>query len=135
MLREIKALRQNSVLLKRRWFTDADMDLCIWFNNQVPVSFQLSYDKRRQEHAISWHHENGFSLSRVDDGEYLPAIYKMTPLLFGHGCFDVSRVARDLLLACDAIDPSLADFVYARLLEFPRINAIVSGRDTHAASY
>ena len=128
MLREIRSVRQKSRHSTRRWFTDADMDLFIWFNNQVPVKFQLSYGKRESEHAISWDHERGFIHSRIDDGEGLTFRYKMAPILVKDGSFDASKVARDFLLASEAMDPTLADFIYARLLEYPGFRLISPGR-------
>lgn len=128
MLREIRPVLQNSRPAIRRWFTDADMDLFIWFNNQVPVKFQLSYDKRELEHAISWDSERGFIHSRIDDGEDWPNRYKMTPLMAGNGRFDAGRVARNFLMASEFMDPTLADFIYARLLEYPGFRLKHSGR-------
>jgi hypothetical protein len=120
MLREIRPVRQSSQHTFRRWFTDADMDLFIWFSNQTPVGFQLSYGKRELEHVISWERESGFSHSRVDDGEDRPARYKMTPILLSSSGLNLSQIARSFLAASEAMDPSLADFIYARLLEHPR---------------
>ena len=128
MLREIRPVRQKSRHIHRRWFTDADMDLFIWFNNQVPVRFQLSYGKRESEHAISWDNEHGFLHSRIDDGEGLTFRYKMAPILVKDGYFDACKVARDFLSSSEAMDPTLADFIYARLLEHPGFRQISPGR-------
>jgi hypothetical protein len=127
MLREISSIRQNSKRRKKRWFTDADMDLFIWFNQQAPTHFQLSYNKRGQEHAITWDIETGFCHNSVDTGEqFLHFKYKMTPILVADGEFDAATVARDFLQASDNIEESLADFIYARLLEYPGRLAIRS---------
>ena len=127
MLREISSTRQNSNHKKKRWFTDSDMDLFIWFNQRAPVRFQLSYNKRGQEHAITWDIETGFCHNSVDTGEQLLHFkYKMTPILVANGEFDAATVARDFLRASENIEESLADFIYARLLEYPGRLAIHS---------
>lgn len=120
MLREISSTRQNSKHMKKRWFTDSDMDLFIWFRHQVPVRFQLSYNKRSQEHAITWDNATGFSHNRVDSGEQENRLkYKMTPILLEDGNFDAPTIARNFLRASDNIEELLADFIFARLLEHP----------------
>jgi hypothetical protein len=128
MLREISSIRQNSKHMKKRWFTDSDMDLFIWFSQQTPTRFQLSYNKRGYEHAITWDIETGFTHNRVDTGEQLQFKYKMTPILLPDGEFDAATVARDFLQASENIEESLADFIYARLLEYPGRFAIHSMR-------
>jgi hypothetical protein len=120
MLREISPIRQTRNKRKKRWFTDADMDLFIWFSEQAPVRFQLSYNKRGQEHAITWDIETGFCHNSVDTGEQgLYFRYKMTPILEADGVFDAATVARNFLRASENIEESVADFIYARLLEYP----------------
>ena len=119
MLREIRPARQKTRNAIRRWFTDADMDLFIWFTHQVPVKFQLSYDKREAEHVLSWDRERGFMHNRIDDGEGLPGRYKMSPIMVSGSSLDTSKLARNFLIASEAMDPALADFIYARLLEYP----------------
>jgi hypothetical protein len=119
MLREITAIRQNSSEQQRRWFTDAEMDLFIWFCDQIPTGFQLSYGKGGIERSISWKRDTGFSHHCVDDGENRPGRYKMTPIMLDQPETNIRMLARDFLAASEALDPALADFIYARLLEYP----------------
>jgi hypothetical protein len=123
MLREITPIRSYS-FTRKRWFSDTDMDLFIWFLNQTPIQFQLTYNKQNNEHAICWDSNSGFSHDSVDDGEQNVSDYKMAPLLspvqLDDDEFDVLVLAREFLQASENIDASLADFIYARLLEFPR---------------
>lgn len=129
MLREISTIRQPGKHIKKRWFTDSDMDLFIWFNQQVPVRFQLSYNKHGAEHAISWNTETGFNHNRVDSGErFDPPKYKMSPILLEDGEFDAYTTASDFLRASENIEKSLADFIYARLLEYPCLHVIHSNQ-------
>lgn len=130
MLREISSTRQNSNRLEKRWFTDTDMDLFIWLSNKEPSRFQLSYNKRDLEHALTWDIESGFSHNRVDTGEQQSVFkYKMTPILLADGEFDAATVARNFLQSSENIEESLADFIYARLLEYPGQFAIHSGQE------
>ncbi len=136
MLREISSTRQSSMESRKRWFTDADMDLFIWLNQQAPTHFQLSYNKRSDEHTISWGISTGFNHYSVDDGEhFLHPRYKMTPILIADGDFDAATVARDFLRSSENIEESLADFIYARLLEYPGRLAIRSERDSVSRDY
>ena len=120
MIREIKNVKQKVHGQFRRWFTDEDMDLFVWFKNHVPVSFQLSYNKQGQEKAICWNTEDGFQIYTVDNGESNPLEYKMTPLYQPDIDFRSHEVARSFLLKSEYLEPSLADFIYARLLECPQ---------------
>jgi hypothetical protein len=128
MLQEIRATRQISKRKCKRWFTDSDMDLFIWFNNDVPIQFQLSYNKQGTEHAINWNEETGYSHNRIDPGDQkqLHTRYKMAPILVADGEFDAPSIARQFLLASERMNETLADFIYARLLEHPGRIAIHS---------
>lgn len=129
MLREITAIRQNSSEQQRRWFTDADMDLFVWFCDQVPAGFQLSYGKGGIEDSISWKRDTGFSHHWVDDGENRHGRYKMTPIMLGQPALNIRQIARSFLAASEDLDPALADFIYARLLEHPAFRQEHSDQD------
>ena len=119
MLREISSTQQSHQNKLKRWFTDADMDLFIWFRNQVPVCFQLSYNKQQQEHSVSWHIESGFTHNLVKPGNR-PSKYRMSFIHSPECEFDVATTAQNFLRASqESIEVPLADFIFARLLEFP----------------
>lgn len=129
MLREITAVRQNSSELQRRWFTDADMDLFVWFRDQIPARFQLSYGKGSIEYSINWKRDAGFSHYCVDDGENRPGRYKMAPILLDQTEINICQIARDFLAASEDMETALADFIYACLLEHPRFRPGRSDQD------
>lgn len=86
----------------------------------MPVRFQLSYNKRSHEEAISWDFRNGFRFYHVDSGEDELPHYKMTPVLLDCNTpQDLARLARNFLAACEKIDIGVSDFIYARLMELP----------------
>lgn len=134
MLQEIRAVRQDSPQAHRRWFTDADMDLFIWFKDQIPVGFQLSSGKRDIEYTLCWQRGRGYSLYCVDDGENRSARYKMSPILIDHPELNLSQLTRHFLAASAPLDPSLFDFIYARLLKYPHIRPGRSDRGGFSAS-
>jgi len=70
MLREIPHVRQDNASIKRRWFQDGYFDLWTWeeLGNGTPVAFQLCYDKRNDERALSWRRDHGFDHLRVRTG-------------------------------------------------------------------
>jgi hypothetical protein len=55
MLREIPRVRQDRPGLKRRWYQDDFFDLYTWNSaDGTLVSFQLCYDVRGRERALTW---------------------------------------------------------------------------------
>ena len=73
MIHEVKRTRQVPGEGFRRWFTDSDFDLIVWYEGQDedgPIAgFQLCYDKQGAERALTWRRATGFSHEKVDDGE------------------------------------------------------------------
>ncbi len=134
MLKEIMPIRRASHDVQKRWFSSRDMDLFIWLKHNMPVKFLLSYNKRQTEYAIQWEQNNGFQHFLVDTGENpseeQAACYKQAPLLLALiNKFDAYHVARDFLQNSENIDNSTADFIYARLFEYP--DFITAKTDKH----
>jgi hypothetical protein len=126
MLREIPATYQNNPNTRKHWFTDSDMDLFIWHENEAPVRFQLSYNKQASEHVLNWNSDTGFSHNRIDTGEDRAHLkYKMSPILLPDAADDskTQDLARKFLQASNNVQTSTADFIYARLLEYPKHRA------------
>lgn len=98
------------------------MDLFIWFENRRPVCFQFSYNKLQQEHSISWHAETGFSHTLVKP-EKQHIKYRASATNSSEcecqSQFDAASIAREFLQASDHIETTLADFIFARLIEAP----------------
>lgn len=129
MLHEVKRLRQSQRSHVKRWFTSRDMDLFIWFANNEPVRFQLSYDKCDIEKAISWNFHLGFSHYLVDTGETELHHYKQTPILihlYNQG--NLKTIARDFLAASENIGIDVSDFIFSRLMALPATTTNRSAR-------
>lgn len=119
MLREIASTHKKNNRKFKRWFTDSNMDLFVWFKGQVPVCFQLAYNKRQQEHSVSWHVDHGFTHNMIRPKDR-QAKYRIPPTRSSECFFDAMAVAREFLQASDNIDTLLADFIFSRLLEYPQ---------------
>src|SRR5882724_4105858 len=80
MLSEV-ATRQSTREPRRRWFSDDDFDLVVWFSDSgVIVGFELCYDRSRVERALVWSNVGGYGHFRVDTGESTPQ-KNLTPIL------------------------------------------------------
>ena len=129
MLREISRFRNYGGCANRRSFTDSDMDLYVWFKDQVPERFHLTYNKQGQTRSISWNNETGFDQWRFAQVEALAAMLGFPNTLdffYMHDTGDIhaSKLAYQFLHSSEKIAPWLADFIYARLLEYPDRYAI-----------
>jgi hypothetical protein len=120
MLREIRDVRQIAGEPRRRWFSQAGLDLIVWLNADESIhGFQLCYQKDGEERAITWLSDQGFSHKRIDDGEGRPARYKMTPILVPDGTFDKPTVISLFESAAQQLDPDIAAFVSKTLATYP----------------
>ncbi|HXT01235.1 MAG TPA: hypothetical protein VN915_11205 [Elusimicrobiota bacterium] len=68
MLEEFKsAARQPETPGYRRWFSDAVMELIVWYSpTGVVRGFQLCYDGDGRERAFTWHVEAGMAHTATD---------------------------------------------------------------------
>jgi hypothetical protein len=126
MIHEVANTRQVPGEGFRRWFTDSDFDLIVWYAGRdasAPIEgFQLCYDKQGFERALTWRRGEGFSHEKVDDGESGRAVQsKMTPILVPDGIFDAAEVARRLSLRSAEMDPAVARFVLHAIGRYPAV--------------
>jgi hypothetical protein len=114
--------------LIKRWFTDEFFDLYVWFDKQGEIaSFQLCYDKPRDEQAFTWKRLSTYYPQRVYDGEYSPGKNKSTLVLLSDGAIDIRFVAHRFFPECKSIDREIAEFVYKALA----FNKPVGGHKKH----
>ncbi|WP_455383359.1 hypothetical protein [Salinispira pacifica] len=126
MLKEWEAVRQVPEDGYRRWFTDHDFDLIVWYpdESRSEISgFQLCYDKSRQERALTWKRSEGYLHNKIDDGE-TPFGNKRTPILVPDGMFARDRVKQQFLRAAKEVDREIVDFVVAKLDKFERTSSL-----------
>ncbi|HUX21893.1 MAG TPA: hypothetical protein VMW69_11690 [Spirochaetia bacterium] len=121
MLTEFAGVRQIPSDGYRRWFTDPDFDLFVWYEDESReqvVGFQLCYNKRSEQKALTWYRGRGYLHTAIDDGEGTP-LKNRTPILVADGQFPRERVAREFEAAAKGIDKNLFDLVKHRLAEYP----------------
>ena len=80
-LRELSGVRQYADEAKRRWFFAPGLDLIVWVDKlDRPFKFQLCYEKRTTEYALTWGSAQGFDHALVDNGQGNAAM-DVTPIL------------------------------------------------------
>jgi hypothetical protein len=122
MLHELKNARQVPGEGFRRWFTDADMDLVVWYQDESLaeiIGFQLSYDKTTSQHALTWTSRGGFQLNQVDDGELVYA-NKMSPVLMPPAGFDGPHLLQRFAAAAEVLEFGIGNMVRDRIAEYDR---------------
>lgn len=121
MLKEFTAVRQIPGDGFRRWFTDEEFDLFVWYEDSSRrqiLGFQLCYDKRGEQKALTWYRERGYLHTAIDDGESTP-LKNRTPILVADGVFPRDRIAALFHEAARNLDPELVELVEGRLEAFP----------------
>jgi hypothetical protein len=119
MLREIVETRQIKGEPRRAWYLDDDMDLIVWYSEQgALLGFQLTVDKRTEEHALTWFEQKGFTHHRVDDGEGRPGRPKMSPILVEDGVLNVGRLLDHFEERAGRLPAALRDGVTEKLREY-----------------
>ena len=140
MLKELSKVRHYAGHTNRRFFCDSDMDLYVWFNKEAPVRFHLTYNKQSSSRSVSWNTETGFERTRTAQIEAVAMAMGVSQLLdplFSKDNQDIPGpvLARRFLHAAEQIAPWLADFIYARLLEYPERGAVYINQGTALRSF
>lgn len=116
MLKELNNVRQIKGELKRRWFFDDYFDLIVWFEGRKEIfGFQLCYDIKKYERALTWRKDSGYSHNRIDSGEYGGLRMKASPILVQDGYFNKVEIARRFLKESEEIDQKISNFVYKKI--------------------
>ncbi|MEM7016342.1 MAG: hypothetical protein AAF512_03255 [Pseudomonadota bacterium] len=116
MLLEIPNVSQAPGEPRRRWFTDDDFDVIVWFDGADEIlGFQIAYDKREQQKALTWFPKQGFNHNIIDEGEDRPGRYKGTPILVVDGAFNAQAIADSFSAASNKLEQDLVDFIYNTL--------------------
>ena len=100
----------------RRWFSDDEMDLIVWFaDDGVLKGFELCYDKSRRERAFEWRRGGTLRHYAVDGGESSP-LRNDTPILLSGGKGDRGRVLNDFRARAAKLEAAIVDAVCAALI-------------------
>jgi hypothetical protein len=116
-LREVVIARAREQ--HRRWFSDDDFDLFVWFDGLGAISwFELCYDRSDVERALTWTHTRGYEHWRVSAGEATGMNYDMTPILVPDDSeFPKDRIIAAFVKAASTLEPTIRSFVLQRLHE------------------
>lgn len=104
----------------RRWFVDDDMDLIVWFRDQVITDFQLCYDKRGDQHAITWSDNGSVQHRRVDAGDRPSGRAKSSPVITGVASRAIEELPVRFANRASELDPSMTAFVTKVIQSFSR---------------
>ncbi len=103
----------------RRWFEDEYFDLLVWEDETgAIVGFQLSYDKKRDQRALTWKKQKCYIHDKVDDGESRLGRFKASPILLANGIFEYSKIAERFKKNSSEIDEVVSSFVYNKLKNY-----------------
>ena len=117
MLREIIGTSQIRDEPKKRWFSSSSMDIFIWLDeNDEIVSYHLTYNKPKDEMALTWSKEHGFSHLGVDDGAR-PGKHPASPLLVEDGVFKPSQIISMLKENSGELEPLIENFIVSGINE------------------
>lgn len=120
MLMEMKDVRQIPREGFRRWFSDENFDLFIWYDDEKeiqPSGFQLSYDKQGYERALTFHENKGYRHDGIDSGEEDASINR-SPVLVQDGEFAFDSVIQDFETAAEKIDPEIRKWTLEKLRDY-----------------
>jgi len=117
MLKEDKGISQNEEGVRRRWFTDDNMDLIVWYKPTNHIfGFQVCYDRQTNEHALTWKETDGFHHNLVDSGEEGPEENR-SPVLAPDGLCPFSRLAAYLRQNQGDLEKPLFNFILEKVRE------------------
>jgi len=105
----------------RRWFSDDQFDLFVWFDADGGISwFELCYDRSDIERALTWTPARGYAHWRVSTGDGAGMNYDMTPILVPDDTeFPKDRIIGTFTAAANTLEPTIRSFVIQRLQAAP----------------
>lgn len=121
MLREIRNVRGIPGQGVRRWFSDACLDLFVWYDaGGGIIGFQLCFDKdTHTECALTFTEDKGYSFDQVTGETSVCDIGSL--VLSRTGEFSRPRLLAQLGEQCEALERSLYDYLKMKLEECPQL--------------
>lgn len=107
MLLELPETRQNEGEPKRSWYTSSEMDLVVWQEGSVIIGFQLCYEKKGHERAVTWRKELGLTHTAVNSGEEVGPKHKESPILVADGAPDYCSILALFSSQAEHLPPSV----------------------------
>ncbi|HUR58698.1 MAG TPA: hypothetical protein VM029_13380 [Opitutaceae bacterium] len=117
MLHEIKNVKQEPGAGPRRWFESDALELVVWYAAAGQITgFQLCYQRRDGEHALTWRAGAGFAHAAVDSGDESP-LKNQTPILTPESDVPWHEIARLFDRESADLEPALRQLVHDKLAE------------------
>ncbi|MDH5180944.1 MAG: hypothetical protein OEZ39_15645 [Gammaproteobacteria bacterium] len=115
---ECTAVQQFPDEPKKRWFFDHYFDLFIWESESSEiVAFQLCFEKKGVEKALSWSTDAGFKHLQVHNAGIKYGSHKMSPVMYSTEWFQLTPVKYTFLESSAEIDRQVKNFVIEKLVE------------------
>ena len=120
MLRELRNVRQEPGDSFRRWFTDENLEIVVWYapDNSI-FGFQICYDLRSQPRALTWTLKRGFSHAAIDEGDDKPTSNR-TPMLVPNSHYDAAKLRESFLASSGSLPAKEKAFIEGKLAESAR---------------
>lgn len=117
MLVELRVTRQIEGEPKRRWYTSSEMDLIVWQEAEGISGFQLCYEKKGRERAVTWQKEKGLIHTAISSGEGVGLKHKESPILVADGTPDYPVILQLFSLQAEYVSPEIRQHVEQVLQE------------------
>lgn len=115
VLVEIKNVRQEPGVGRRRWFECHGYELVVWYRTGGEVQgFQVMYQREGRDYALTWREGEGFKHDWIDGGNDSP-LKNLTPVLTPAGPIPWSLVGREFAAQGQSLEEELRRFVQQRL--------------------
>jgi hypothetical protein len=117
MLQELRNVRQVPGDHFRRWFSDENLEIVVWYDEAGAIfGFQICYDPREQPRALTWTQKRGFSHAEIDAGEDKPTSNR-TPLLNPSHDYDAAKLSEAFLATAGGLPQRERIFIEGKLAE------------------
>jgi hypothetical protein len=129
VFREINVTKQIAGAPKRRWYQSDYFDLYVWYikhderkdasANREFVGFQLCYDIRRNQRALAWKKDQGFTHTRVSgSGDTMSDRGASASLMMDGGEFDHAAVLDKFMAVAPSLPSVVRRLVMGKLVDY-----------------
>jgi len=117
MLHEQRNVRQVPGDYFRRWFSDENLEIVVWYDEAGALfGFQVCYDPRDQPRALTWTQKRGFSHAAIDAGEDKPTSNR-TPMLSPSHDYDAAKLREAFRTSSGGLPKHERTFIEDKLAE------------------
>jgi hypothetical protein len=124
MLREIQNVKEIPGQGVRRWFSDENLDLFVWYDaSQRILGFQLCFDKNtRAERALTFTEAEGYCLDHVSAESSVCDM--ASPVLVGAGEVSRRQLLAELGERGASLERSLYEYLWEKLEACPALASV-----------